>query len=116
MKLHDLKLTKKDRADQKKRFAIDPMDREDYPWELELHLGPDVIKKISGMEKLNGGDRVCIKCEAVVKRTVTESITTDKKKKPDMETRVTLQIQKMGLEEPEDAFSKSFKSETEEDY
>lgn len=65
MKLHSLKLTRKEL--KKLDSEVLPVrDKEYYPYGTELSFGSEIIKKIPKLSKLNAGDQIVIRAKGFV--------------------------------------------------
>lgn len=66
MKLHSLKLTKKELKRLDVKLAPPYKDKEYYPYGTELSFESEVVKKIPKLSKLNAGDQVVIRAKGFV--------------------------------------------------
>lgn len=99
MKLIDMKLPKKTKAELKNEMNVgNELENElekgpRYPWGLQINFEEDIIKKIPALNKIKGGETGKMEAEFFVKE-VSIRDTADKKKRRE---RIELQITKIGI-------------------
>lgn len=104
----DLKITKAEREERKKKYSEGPsasIDSPEYPYGTRIDLSSDMLKKIPGAKDLEAGQMVTITAVAkVLSKRVSET-------EKDETVNVELQMQKLAIdpdadEEMKDEFAK----------
>lgn len=94
MKLVDMKLPKKSKKELKEATKPIGMEREAYPYGLQLRFEKNEVEKIAAFKTIAAGAKVALSCIGKV----IEVRTTDAEKGRDRHS-VEIQIQKVGIED-----------------
>lgn len=103
MKLYDLKNTKQDKKRRADECEVDCQPTEAYPWDTKLNFTSEVVSKITGLDKVQVGDKL------VMQATV-EVIGISKREEVSQKEAVNVELQmtKIGFEQTK-GFDATFK-------